>query len=104
MQIKSHPVSPSRPGRQAFLSASRTVLGLPRWAKRGVVVGIDLILLAISVWIAFFLRLGIAIPWGPEVRIVMITAALFLIPIFVATGVLAAIRAPAAFDRLVMDR
>ena len=69
---------------------ARPLLAMPRIAKRGVVLGLDCAFCALTVWLAFYLRLGEFIPiagiaqWTP---VVAIFASLFFgIPIFIISG------------------
>ena len=82
---------------------SRTVLGLSRTSKRLVVLCIDILLCILTVWLAFYLRLGewvgvhgsrdISSPAGVEWRplIALLPAICISIPIFVKAGLYRAI-------------
>ena len=39
------------------------VLGFPRPVKRGIVVLVDVVLMAVAVWLAFYLRIGVFVPF-----------------------------------------
>lgn len=78
-------------GKLVLLSILKAMVGLPRWLKRLLVAATDTALIAGSVWIAFFLRLGTWMPWGWETRTVLLAAAGFALPIFILTGVYSAI-------------
>ena len=67
------------------------ILGLPRLAKRGVAIGLDIVLCALAVWIAFYLRLD---QWvalhGVQWLAILISCGL-AIPIFTMSGLYRAI-------------
>ncbi len=73
------------------------VLGLPRLAKRGIVLALDVSLCLLSVWIAFYLRLGEFVsltrsePWSSGVLHATLTSIALAIPIFVISGLYKAI-------------
>lgn len=71
--------------------ALRRVTQLPRWAKRTLVVIIDFVILVVSVWLAYFLRLGIWTPFGEGPGLVLLGAVVFALPSFGLTGVYNAI-------------
>ena len=68
---------------------------MPRMVKRGVVLGIDAALCVLTVWIAFYLRLGEFLPlsgnalWTPSTAV--LTSLVFCIPIFIVSGLYRAI-------------
>ncbi len=76
-------------------SLSITVLAMPRLAKRSVVVTVDAMLCVLSVWLAFYLRLGEWVPltggayWRPEFAI--IGALVLALPVFIFSGLYRAI-------------
>lgn len=78
-----------------FKSLALPVLAMPRLAKRAVVMGVDAALCVLSVWLAFYLRLGEWLPlgggpmWRPGFAI--LTALAFAIPVFVISGLYRAI-------------
>ena len=76
---------------QPLLKLSAPILGLPRSAKRFVALSVDLGLCILTVWLAFFLRLGefIAIS-GTGLWAVLASVALAL-PLFVMSGLYRAI-------------
>lgn len=62
------------------------VLGLPRFAKRILVLGIDASFCALSVWFAFYLRLGQVVSlWGDPFTALGISL-FFALPIFISLG------------------
>lgn len=62
------------------------VLSLQRPVKRGVVLGLDVMLCILSVWLAFYLRLGIFTPLtGPAIWPVFVSVVLAL-PLFISSG------------------
>jgi FlaA1/EpsC-like NDP-sugar epimerase len=67
------------------------VLGLPRIAKRFLVLAVDASFCALSVWLAYYLRLGEWVSlWGDPSIVVFISLA-FALPTFVAFGLYRAI-------------
>jgi FlaA1/EpsC-like NDP-sugar epimerase len=81
--------------KKLFRQLATPLLAMPRIAKRGVVLGLDCAFCALTVWLAFYLRLGEFIPiagtaqWTP---VVAIFASLFFgIPIFIISGLYRAI-------------
>jgi FlaA1/EpsC-like NDP-sugar epimerase len=87
--------------REAFQSLMSTlappVLALPRPAKRAVVVMLDISLCVLSVWLAYYLRLGEFISfsqharWGPGATIAAAASVGFAVPIFIVSGLYRAI-------------
>ena len=73
------------------------VLGLPRLAKRGIVLVLDVSLCLLSVWIAFYLRLGDFVsltrgePWSLGVLNATLASICLAIPIFIVSGLYKAI-------------
>ena len=39
------------------------VIGLPRSVKRSIVILVDVVLMAVAVWLAFYLRIGVFVPF-----------------------------------------
>jgi len=67
------------------------VLSLPRWAKRFVVLAVDTALCILTVWLAFYLRLGeFVVLSGSSLAAALVSISLGL-PIFVASGLYRAI-------------
>jgi FlaA1/EpsC-like NDP-sugar epimerase len=72
-------------------SASRPVLILPRYAKRMIALSVDISLCVLTVWLAFYLRLGELVTLsGPAFWAVAI-AVVIALPIFVISGLYRAI-------------
>lgn len=71
--------------------AMHYLTSLPRWSKRAVVMTIDLALLVISSWLAFFLRLGEWIPIDFRYGYFLAGALAVMLPCFILTGVYNAI-------------
>ena len=69
---------------------SSTLL-LPRPVKRGIVVGVDAVLCVLSVWLAFYLRLGVFVPLTGAVVLPVLVSFLLALPIFVMSGLYRAI-------------
>ncbi len=73
------------------------LLGLPRFAKRSVVLALDVSLCLLSAWLAFYLRLGefIALgrsdPWSGGVLTAAIISIAIALPIFIFSGLYKAI-------------
>lgn len=67
------------------------VLALPRYAKRIVALVVDASLCVLTVWLAYYLRLGGFVPLaGPQLW-VMLTSLVLALPIFVVSGLYRAI-------------
>ena len=68
---------------------------MPRLAKRALVLGIDAVLCVLTVWLAFYLRLGDFVPltgttqWSPGIAV--FASLIFGIPIFIVSGLYRAI-------------
>jgi FlaA1/EpsC-like NDP-sugar epimerase len=67
------------------------VLGLPRWAKSFIVISVDVGLCVLTVWIAFYLRLGEFVPLSGNAFVATITSIFIGLPIFVLSGLYRAI-------------
>lgn len=78
-----------------FKSLALPMLAMPRFAKRVVVMAVDAALCVLSVWLAFYLRLGDWLPlaggpfWKPSFAIWVSLA--FAVPVFVISGLYRAI-------------
>jgi FlaA1/EpsC-like NDP-sugar epimerase len=74
---------------------AKPALALPRPAKRIVVLGVDVVLCIVSVWLAFYLRLGDFLPLSPDLyssqAFVSLVSLVLAIPIFVKSGLYRAI-------------
>ena len=81
--------------RMMLKSLAIPVLAMPRLAKRGVVIAVDAMLCVLSVWLAFYLRLGEWLPlaggsfWRPTFAI--FGALAFALPVFILSGLYRAI-------------
>jgi len=61
-------------------------LALPRSAKRAVALCVDAGLCVLSVWCAYYLRLGISINVVADARLPLLAAVVMSLPIYIATG------------------
>ncbi len=77
----------------SVLALSDRLLGLPRYAKRGIALVIDVFLIGLTVWLAFQLRLGLQspVPLDAVFWTTAILACAFALPIFVRSGLYRAI-------------
>jgi FlaA1/EpsC-like NDP-sugar epimerase len=81
--------------RMMLKSLAIPVLAMPRLAKRSVVIAVDAMLCVLSVWLAFYLRLGEWLPltggpfWRPAFAI--FGALAFALPVFILSGLYRAI-------------
>ncbi|OZA92909.1 MAG: hypothetical protein B7X57_06735 [Erythrobacter sp. 34-65-8] len=76
---------------ERFKSLLQRLAVLPRVAKQGIVFALDFVLLIQSIWIAYSLRIDQWILWDRAVMQFTIGAALFMVPVFLMTGVYQAI-------------
>ena len=67
------------------------VLRLPRIAKRTVVLAVDGSFCVLSVWLAFYLRLGEWVPLSGDPALAVFASLVFALPIFIAFGLYRAI-------------
>lgn len=67
------------------------LLSLPRWAKRFFVLVVDIVLCVLTVWLAYFLRLGDFIPLSGNAWLAVIVSITMAIPIFIINGLYRAI-------------
>ena len=67
------------------------LLSLPRSAKIGVVLCVDTSLIILSVWLAYYLRLGEFISLSNKALISVTTSIIFALPIFIISGLYRAI-------------
>lgn len=72
-------------------SAALPVLALPRFAKRLVVLAVDASLCVLTVWLAFYLRLGEFVTLSGPALWAALAAMAFALPIFVVSGLYRAI-------------
>lgn len=66
-------------------------LSLPRPLKRGLVLGVDAGLCVLSVWLAFYLRLGVFVPLAGEMFWPVLASFVLALPIFFISGLYRAI-------------
>jgi FlaA1/EpsC-like NDP-sugar epimerase len=71
--------------------ASRPVLALPRYAKRIIALSVDVSLCVLTVWLAFYLRLGEFVALSGEAFWAAGISVAFALPIFVVSGLYRAI-------------
>ena len=69
----------------------RTILGLPRYAKRLIVLCVDLVLLPLAMWVSFSLRLGELYVPKDGIILLFIAVPVIAIPIFIRFGLYRAI-------------
>ena len=75
----------------ALKKLAMPVLALPRLAKRGIVLSLDISLCVLTVWLAYYLRLGeFVLLAGPSIWAAVTSIALAL-PLFVIFGLYRAI-------------
>lgn len=71
--------------------SKKTVLQLPRYAKRVIVLTLDLLMSVIAVWLAFYLRIDqVGLPVGQQYYVYVLAPLLF-VPIFISMGLYRAI-------------
>ncbi len=74
-----------------FARWAMPVLTLPRSAKRGLVLALDVGLCVMSVWFAYYLRLGEFVPLSSAPILAVVAALALSVPIFVVSGLYRAI-------------
>ncbi len=67
------------------------VLALPRTAKRGIAVLVDISLCTLTVWLAFYLRLGVFVSLSGNALLAVVASICLALPIFVVSGLYRAI-------------
>src|SRR5450830_794142 len=67
------------------------ILALPRFAKRIVVIGVDISLCILTVWFAFYLRLGEFVPLVGNVFLAVVVSVILVLPLFIVFGLYRAI-------------
>lgn len=72
-------------------SFSIPVLGLPRWAKRFIVLALDTTLCVLTVWLAYYLRLGEFVTLAENALLAVTTSVSLALPIFIVLGLYRAI-------------
>ena len=76
---------------QTLSLAALSVLALPRPLKRGVVLALDASLCILSVWLAFYLRLGEWVSFSGPTMWTAVVSVVLALPIFVTSGLYRAI-------------
>jgi len=74
-----------------FKELSQSVLSLPRGAKRVVVLAVDTSFCVLSVWLAYYLRLGEFLPLAGKPLVAVAVSIVIAIPLFVVSGLYRAI-------------
>jgi len=74
-----------------FKELSQSVLSLPRGAKRVVVLAVDTSFCVLSVWLAYYLRLGEFLPLAGKPLVAVAVSIVIAIPLFVISGLYRAI-------------
>lgn len=69
-----------------LFKTARPALDLPRYVKRVLAVSVDVSLCVVSVWLAFFLRLGVVVSVWNEGFVAAITSVAIALPLFVFSG------------------
>ncbi len=69
----------------------KSILALPRWAKRTIVLIFDAFLCVLTVWLSFYLRLGEFLSLSQNMLLAMVTSIGFALPIFISAGLYRAI-------------
>ncbi len=83
--------------RKPLAKLAAPVLGLPRGAKRSVVILLDISLCVLTVWLAYYLRLGEFIgfarhsQWGLGASWAAATSVILALPLFIVSGLYRAI-------------
>jgi FlaA1/EpsC-like NDP-sugar epimerase len=77
--------------RFSFFKLAKPMLALPRAAKRFVVLSVDLALCVLTVWLAFYLRLGEFVALYDTALWAVVASAGMALPIFVVSGLYRAI-------------
>ena len=67
------------------------ILALPRWAKRFIVLALDSALCVLTVWLAYYLRLGEFVALSGNAFWAVVTSIGVALPIFISTGLYRAI-------------
>lgn len=77
------------------------VLSLPRPIKQGLVIAVDVVLCVLSVWLAFYLRLGDFVPLAGAMIWPVLASFVLALPIFVISGLYRAIFRYSGFPAMV---
>lgn len=73
------------------MNLRNTLLGLPRFAKRGLVLSIDGCLCVLALWLALYLRLGEFVSLNPSYQLAVIVSLILALPIFTLSGLYRAV-------------
>ena len=71
--------------------ASRPILELPRYVKRLIALVADIILCVLTVWLAFYLRLEVFVPFSNSTLLAATISVAFALPVFIISGLYQAI-------------
>ncbi|MBK9444604.1 MAG: polysaccharide biosynthesis protein [Betaproteobacteria bacterium] len=74
-----------------FQNFALPMLALPRWAKRFVVLAVDTALCVLTVWLAYYLRLGEFVALSGNALLAVVISIGIALPIFVVSGLYRAI-------------
>jgi len=74
-----------------FQKFALPTLALPRWAKRFVVLAVDTALCVLTVWLAYYLRLGEFVALSGNAFLAVVASIGIALPIFIASGLYRAI-------------
>ena len=77
--------------KRALSRLAKLALALPRPAKRGAVLAVDVGLCVLTVWLAFYLRLGTFQPFAGPLLLPALLSVLLAVPIFIRAGLYRAI-------------
>ena len=80
-----------KPMMNFFKELSQSVLSLPRGAKRLVVLAVDTSFCVLSVWLAYYLRLGEFLPLAGRPLVAVGASIVLAIPLFIVSGLYRAI-------------
>jgi len=72
--------------RMAFKKITITVLSIPRWAKRSIVLTVDILLCILTFWLAYYLRLGEFIEMSENTFLSALISVVIALPIFIISG------------------
>jgi len=67
------------------------ILALPRWVKRLVVLALDTALCVLTVWLAYYLRLGEFVALSGNILLAVVTSIGVALPIFIVSGLYRAV-------------
>jgi len=70
----------------AFKKITITVLSIPRWAKRSIVLTVDILLCILTFWLAYYLRLGEFIEMSENTFLSALISVVIALPIFIISG------------------